>query len=81
MNTAIIAAIIKRHGVRTLGGRHELFLTDSQLSSVAPGSLIQEARDDARGGLVLILSERPRVIDIQPIPSAPSPPGTITPTA
>jgi hypothetical protein len=77
MNTAVIAAIIKRHGVRALGGRYELFLTDSQLASVVPGSLVQEARDDARGGLVLVLTERPRVIDVQPVqpsPPVPAPP-------
>jgi hypothetical protein len=73
MNLSLAAAVVKRFGVQTHGGKYELFLTDSQLNSVNPGSIVQQVRDDVRGGVTLVLAKKPKVIDIQPITPAPPP--------
>lgn len=79
MNLNLIAAIVKKYGVQTLGGKYELFITDSQISTVPPGSALREHRDGARGGFVLMLNEASRTVDItatttdahcNPVPSA-----------
>jgi hypothetical protein len=66
MNPALIAAIIKRYGVQSLGGKYELFMTSSQINSITEGSQIQEVGDPVRGGVVLMLVEKPKVVDITP---------------
>jgi hypothetical protein len=78
MNPIFVAAIIKKFGVQVFGGKYELFLTDSQLTSINSGSRVQETRDPVRGGVVFTLTEKPKVIDIRPIvPVSPQSPSSI----